>query len=407
MKKSVGTILLFTLLTTVCFFACGAPEQEAEAPSTTAKTEAAVTIPADDCLAFAAQQLEKTVAEVQDAKKYPFYTKDDGTWETSDDNWWSSGFFAGCLWLMYENTGEAKWKDYAVKWTESLEKQKDNKSDADIGYRMMNSYGNAYRLTGEEKYRKVLVDAAASLASRYSEKIGCVKAYDMDQWKFPILIDHMMNIELMYWGARNGGDPKWKDMAARHSVNTIRTCIREDDSTIQVVDLDPDTGEVIGKHALCGLNGDSSWSRGHGEGIYGFAIGYRETKDPQFLATAKRLADYFIANLPEDHVPYWDFKDPAIPHTIRDASAASMAADGLFEMVSLMDNGPERDTYLNAAVAIMNSLCTKYLADGAITNGILDHASFQTPEKPGADTCLIFGDCNFISALMKYKKLTK
>jgi len=362
-------------------------------------------IPVDEIFTYAQKQLARSVELVGDADKYPFYAKDDGTWETMDSSWWSSGFFAGCLWLMYENTGDDIWKQHAEKWTTSMEKEQYVKADADIGYRIINSYGNAYRVTGDESYRKVLIESAKSLASRYSSKIGLVKAYDMDQWKYPILIDHMMNVELMFIGTNVGGDPQWKEQAEQHGLNTIRTCIREDGSSVQVVDLDPNTGEVLSHDTLCGLSGDSAWSRGHGEGIYGMAIAYRETKNTAFVDAFKTLVDYYIANMPADYVPFWDFSDPNIPNTIRDSSAASMTADGLLEMCALLPDGPDKEKYFELAGNILESLCANYLTTGTNRPGILDNASFQGPEVMGADTSLIFGDYNFLSALKKYKAL--
>jgi len=396
MKKllyySVMSLIIFALIS------CASPEQTPEPSSE-------VSIPVDEIFDYAAQQLAKSAAQVQDGETFPFYTdKETGEWVTMDDSWWASGFFAGCLWLMYEYTGDETWKQHAANWTNSMENQKTNTSDADIGYRIVNSFWQAYRLTKDDHYKNVLIESAGSLASRYSDKIGCVKAYDMEQWKFPILIDHMMNIELMFIGSNLGGNPVWKTMAENHSINTVRTCIREDGSSVQVVDLDPETGEVLKHDTLCGLSGDSAWARGQGEGIYGFAIAYRETKNHDFLEAAKKLADYFIENLPDDHVPFWDFKDPAIPNVIRDASAASMTADGLLEMCSLMAPGPERDKYWNAAVDILESLYKNYMTKGTNSLGIINHASFQGKDAMGADTSLVFGDYNFLSALLKYKR---
>ena len=401
MKRAVlvyGLLFIFSVM-----LSCAKPEQEPVA-------EQGDGIPVDQIFEYAAGQLSKSVAQVTDAEAFPFYTdKETGLWETMDDSWWASGFFSGCLWLMYEHTGDDIWRTHAVKWTESLKNQTSNTSDADIGYRIVNSYGNAYRLTGDETYRDGLLESAASLAARYSDRIGCVKAYDMDEWKYPILIDHMMNIELLFIGANSddGGVAGWKEMAEKHAVKTMETCIREDGSSIQVVDLDPDTGEVLGHYTLCGLDGNSAWARGQGEGIYGFAIAYRETRNPVFLEAAMTLADYFLENLPEDKVPYWDFKDPEIPYTIRDASAASMTADGLLEMCALMAPGAERDRYYNAAVEILESLYENYMTTGTNSYGIIDHASFQGKDIMGADTSLVFGDYNFLSALMKYQRMNR
>jgi unsaturated chondroitin disaccharide hydrolase len=399
MRKVLCAISI--LLVALFMVSCAQPEHDHDHAAMQSGT-----IPVDEIFEYAAGQLSKSVAANQDAEAFPFYTnKETGAWETMDDSWWASGFFAGSLWLMYEHTGDDTWMTHAKKFTDTMDNQLSNKADADIGYRIINSYGNAYRLTKEDKYKDGLLEAAASLASRFNEKVGVVKAYDMDQWKMPILIDHMMNIELMFIGANIGGDAAWKAQAEEHSVNTVRTCIREDGSSIQVVDLDPDSGEVVGHHTLCGIDGDSAWSRGQGEGVYGFAIAYRETKNPAFLEAAKVLADYFLANLPEDKIAYWDMSDPNIPNVIRDASASSMTADGLLEMCSLMDDGAERDKYYEAAVEILESLWENYSTRGTNSQGIIDHASFQGKDAMGADTALVFGDYNFLSALLKYKRM--
>ncbi len=398
MKKVLCACII--LLVALFVFSCGQsePEQTMDQPSSE--------LPVEEIFDYAADQLSKAVASNQNPEAFPFYVdKETGEWVTMDDSWWASGFFAGCLWLMYDYTGDNTWMAHARKFTDSMENQLSNTSDADIGYRIVNSYWNAYRLTNEDKYRDGLIQAAGSLASRYNENVGVVKAYDMDQWQMPILIDHMMNIELMFIGANLGGDADWKDMCIEHSTVTAHTCIREDGSSIQVVDLDPDTGEVIEHATLCGLSGDSAWSRGQGEGVYGFAIAYRETNIPEFLETAKVLADYFLENLPPDKAAYWDMKDPDIPNVIRDASASTMTADGLLEMCSLMPPGAERDRYYNAAVEILQSLWENYSTRGTNSQGIIDHASFQSADVMGADTSLIFGDYNFLSAVLKYQRM--
>lgn len=404
--KRMSISLIVILMIVIGLASCGGGEQPAEQAEGFA-LKSAKTVPVDDALAYAAVQLEKSFNSLNDTTQFPFYVdKETGKWSTMDENWWSSGFFAGCLWLMYENTGDEVWKTRADKWTRALENQQTVTADADLGYRMVNSYGNAWRITGDEYYRDVLVKSAESLALRYNDTVGAVKAYDgMPGLEFPILIDHMMNIELMFMGVNAGGDAAWKDMCVNHSYKTMETTIRPDGSSIQMVDLDPNTGEKVKDATLCGLSGDSAWSRGQGEGIYGFAIAYRETKNQDFMDAAMKLADYAMANMPDDYVPFWDYKDPAIPNTIRDASAGSMIADGLLEMVSLLPDGPDKQKYFTHAENILESLCSNYMTKGMDTVGIIDHASFQGPDKMGADTSLIFGDCNFISALMKYKRI--
>ncbi|MFC1541633.1 glycoside hydrolase family 88 protein [Candidatus Latescibacterota bacterium] len=396
-KYSIFTIIIMLFGIIVSFVSCSGPVPEIE-------PESGVSIPIEETFDFAAEQLEKTVVQIDDSERFPRFINEEGIWETLDSHAWSSGFFAGCLWFMYEHTGDDNWKIYAIKWTDSMEREQFNKENHNNGFMMFSSFGNGYLLTGDEHYREVLIESARSLASRYSDAVGFIKANDMEQWSFPVLIDTMVNIRLLFWAAENGGDPEWGTIAETHTLNTIRDHIRADGSTVQLIDYNPSTGDIITHDTLCGLNKDSAWARGQGQAIYGFAAAYDFTRNPAFLDAARKVADNFIMNLPDDYVPFWDFSDPNIPDTIRDSSAASIAAAGLFELARIVPDNSENKKYNNAAVHILSSLCTNYLADRDSSNGILDHATWKKPEDPQADTSLIWGDYNFFEALMMYKK---
>ncbi|MFC1551474.1 glucuronyl hydrolase [Candidatus Latescibacterota bacterium] len=381
----------------IMFVSCSSPAPETDPGS-------GADIPVAECFDFAAAQLEKTVAQVSDSGKFPRFVNEDGLWETLDSSAWSSGFFAGCLWFMYEHTGDEKWKTHAEKWTAGMEKEQFNTANHNNGFMMFSSYGNGYLLTGDNHYREVLIESARSLASRYSETVGCIKANDMPQWSFPVLVDTMVNLRLLFWAAENGGEPEWSEMAETHALNTIRDHIRADGTTVQIVDYNPATGKVIAHDTLCGLNKDSAWARGQGQALYGFAAAYEYTKNPAFLTAARKLADSYIGNLPDDYVPFWDFSDPKIPDTIRDTSAASIAAAGLFKLARIETDNSASVKYNSAAVNILSSLCSNYLADGATSSGILDHATWKTPDDPQADTPLIWGDYNLLEALVMFKR---
>ena len=378
------------------------PEQELE---TNAVQKSGASLSVEDCMTFAGQQLQKTVEHVKDGNRFPRFIKDDGTWETLESSAWSSGFFAGCLWLMYEQTSDETWKNHAMRWTTGMEEEKFCKSNHNNGFKMMSSFGYGYRLTGDENYREVLIESARSLATRFNRTVGMIKANEMEQWKFPVMIDTMINLELLFWAARNGGHSDWYEIAETHALNTIKHHIRDNGSTIQVVDFDPESGEVLAHDTLCGLSGNSGWSRGQGQALYGFAMAYRETGNPKFLAAAQKVADNFIAALPDDYVPYWDASDPAIPDAMRDASAGAIAADGLFELCTQVTNEGDRERYITAAINILRSLCSPaYRADETKSHGIINHATWKKPSDPQADTSLIWGDYNFLEALMRYKR---
>ncbi len=397
MNTRILHLAAIILAAPVLVLSCASPESETD-------ISPAAAFSAEPYFAFAAVQLEKTVDQIGDGNLFPRYVNEDGLWETTDSSAWSSGFFAGCLWYMYGHTGEEKWKSYAEKWTAGMEKEQYTTSNHNNGFKMFSSYGNGYLLTGSEHYREALIQSARSLASRYSETVGFIKANDMEQWRYPVLIDTMVNLCLLFWAAENGGDPEWRRIAETHALNTIRDHIREDGTTVQVVDYNPDTGAVIAHDTLCGLNKDSAWARGQGQALYGFAAAYEYTGNPAFLEAARKVADSFIGLLPEDHVPYWDFSDPAIPNTIRDTSAGSIASAGLFQLARVETDDARSARYSRAALDILSSLCQNYLADGESSNGILDHATWKTPNDPQSDTALIWGDYNLLEALTLFEK---
>jgi hypothetical protein len=56
---------------------------------------------------------------------------------------------------------------------------------------------------------------------------------------------------------------------------------------------------------------------------------YRRTRLVRYLDTARRMADYFLNNIPADGIIPWDFNAPLIPARPADTSAAMIAVNGL------------------------------------------------------------------------------
>ena len=389
MKKIASILTILILLVT----ACSSPEQEV--PQT-----AGTVIDTDAIFTFAASQFEKAVAQAG-GEDYLRFVNDQGVWESTDATAWSSGFFPGCLWLIAEHSDDAVWKERAIQWTAGVTAQKDNRADHNTGYRMLPSFGLGYEFTDDENYRDVLLDAAASLASRFDETVGMIRANDNPRWKCPVLVDTMVSLELLFWAADNGGDPAWKDMAVTHSLNTAKYHIRDDGSAYQVVDFDPSTGEPVGTDVLCGLNAESKWMRGVAEGLTGFALAYKYTGNPELLAAAEKLAAFYMANLPNDYVPFWDVSDPAIPDAIRDASAATMAVVGLYELAE-SGSPDKRAAYQELFINTITSLTDNYLVDSGASSGIINHATWKKPTDPQADTSIIWGDYTYLLAVSLY-----
>jgi unsaturated chondroitin disaccharide hydrolase len=332
-----------------------------------------------------------------EAEKYMMITKKD----------WCCGFPAGSYWYMYEMTGDQQWKKIATENTLKLEGVQFRRNTHDLGFMVFCSYGNAYRITKNEAYKKVIIEASESLISRFNPKTGCIKSWDWaKQWQFPVIIDNMMNLEMLFWASKVTGNPKYREVAISHANQTLANHFRENMSSYHVVDYDTITGQAIAKVTHQGLKDDSSWARGQAWGLYGYTICYRETGDKKYLDAAKKIAAYIQSNLPEDLVPFWDYNDPAIPNTYRDASAAAITSAALFQLSSLTDKG--KTEYAALAEKILTSLSSsKYLAEFGTNGGFLiAHCVGNMPKKSEVDTPLNYADYYYLEAL-KYKYIKK
>lgn len=360
----------------------------------------------DKTLAFAEAQLLKTADAIDDPTRFPTGSAPDGSWNTSNMYGWTSGFFPGSLWYAYENSSNEQVKLQAERWTAGLDSVQYYTGNHDLGFMMFCSYGNGYRLTGNDAYREVIVQSARSLTTRYNPVVGLIQSWNAnDRWDYPVIIDNMMNLELLFWAAKHGGDQKMYNIAVTHALNTMNNHVREDGSTPHVIGYDPETGTVKSVNTHQGYADDSTWARGQAWGVYGFTMTYRETGDDRFLKTAMRLADWFINHLPADHIPYWDFNAPQQPSEPRDSSAGAIAASALLELSTFVDDPAVKERYHDTAIAILNELMSeRYLADPAASQAIILHGVGSKPHNSQVDVALTYGDYYFIEALMRYKR---
>lgn len=374
----------------------------------------------------AEQQLSNQLKAVPEATEYPRTIGKDGKLKVTRKNDWTEGFYPGCLWYVYEYTNKEDWKKAAIKWTESLEPLKKMTNHHDIGFLMYCSFGNAYRLTGNEAYKDVLVESARSLCTRFNEKTGCIKSWNYrkswngkDEWFYPVIIDNLMNLELLYFATKVTGDSVYAKVANRHAETTAKNQFREDYSNYHVVNYDAETGEVLNQATCQGFSDNSAWARGQAWAIYGYTMAYRETHRQDFLDMAVHTADFWLnhLNLPEDGIPYWDFNagqegyvpdwnyDPEIFKVVpRDASAAAIAASAFLELSGYVTDGKK---YSAAAAHILKSLSSPaYLAEpGTNCNFILMHSVGSIPHGEEIDVPLIYADYYYLEALMRYKNM--
>lgn len=393
------SIYLISLFVSMALFSCGNPEEKS------------IDISLDEIgnqLLLLDENTQNEILETQGGKPVvPRTINEDGSLQAVRGGDWTSGFFPGTLWYMYELTGDEAWREKAAAYTATLEKQQYNASNHDVGFRMYCSYGNAFRLTANEDYIPVLVQSAKTLITRYYDGVGCIRSWNFNDtvWQCPVIIDNMMNLELLFWASEQTGDSVYRDIAYSHALTTMEYHFRDDYSTFHVVDYDTITGEVRHRNTHQGYSDESSWARGQAWGLYGYTMTYRFTKDKRFLEQAENIAMFILNNptLPEDGIPYWDFNDPGIPDVPRDVSAAAIIASAFYELSSYSEKG---DIYKSEADRILDNIWEKYRsAEGENYGFILDHSTGNLPGGSEIDVPLNYADYYFVEALLRKKNL--
>ena len=329
---------------------------------------------------------------------------------TSDSKWWTSGFFPGVLWYLYEATGDTLLKEYACDYTSRVEKEKYNKGNHDVGFMLYCSFGNGYRLTGNEKYKQVLLKGAESLSTRYKDHIGVIRSWDFNRavWQYPVIIDNMMNLELLEWASKNSDNSRFAAIARSHADVTLKNHFRADYSCWHVVSYDTITGQPEKKHTRQGYSHESSWSRGEAWALYGYVMMYRETQQKHYLAHAKKVANYILTHprMPEDGIPYWDYDAPDIPDTYRDASAGAIMASAFIELSTMIQGELSRKCLMMAETQLKTLTSPEYLAEpGTNGNFILKHSVGSLMEHSEVDVPLTYADYYYVEALLRYQKV--
>ncbi len=322
---------------------------------------------------------------------------------------WCAGFWPGVLWYDYEYTRDEKIKSEAEKFTESLEFLSEIPAyDHDLGFLVFCSYGNGYRLTKNPEYRQVILDTADSLATLFNPKVGTILSWPREReprnWPHNTIMDNLINLEMLFWAAKNGENKCLYDIAVAHADRSMQALFRPDYTSYHVAIFDTITGNQIKAVTHQGYADDSMWARGQAWAIYGYTMIYRETKDPKYLDFVQRVADVYLSKLPEDHVPYWDFSAPGIPDAPRDASAAAIIASGLLELSTYLQ-GERAETYRTAAEKMLSSLSSDKYQSGQSKPSFLLHSTGHWPNHSEVDASIIYADYYYIEALLRLKRL--
>ena len=385
----------------------------AGAPASTAATASPLDTLADRALAFAAAQMRRSAESMNPKDGWPRHTMPDGRWDRRPVVSWTNGFFPGTMWYLYEHTRDPYWRTQAERWTAGLDTVAKVTTTHDLGFVLFDSFGHQWRLTQDARARAVVLEGSATLARRFNPAVGAIKSWDVDnpsdprsRWegRFPVIVDNLMNLEMLFWAARNGGDPALKQLAERHALTSMRAHVRDDGSVAHVALFDPQGGRLLRRTTWQGLNDSSAWARGQAWAIYGLQSAAHESGNPELLAGARRAADFFLANLPPEGVPFWDFRHPDRPRTERDASAAAIAASGLLALAPQVDAATGA-RYRAGAERMLTALAGGYLATGTPNASVLLHTVGDHPQHREIDVGMIYADYYFVEALLRWKAL--
>ena len=321
---------------------------------------------------------------------------------------WTSGFFAGNLWQIYKLTGNKAFKQRAKQWTAFIEKEKFNGKTHDMGFKVFCSFGNGLDIEGDNQtYKDIIITSANTLITRYNPHIKSIRSWDFnkDKWQFPVIIDNMMNLELLFEATKISGDSTYHNIAVNHANTTLKNHFRPDGSTWHVLDYDTISGQVRGRVTHQGISDDSAWARGQGWAINGYTMVYRYTKDKAYLDRAIATTNYFInhKNLPEDGIPYWDFSHPDIPNISRDVSAGAIVASGLVELYKYTKN----EAYINYSKKVVYSIKNKnyILPESIEAPFVLNHSFGDWSKRDEMDEPIVYGDYYFLQTLLRLQSL--
>lgn len=367
----------------------------------------------DEDVKFAAEQYNLQIAKIDESGEI-LNPKSiiNGKMKYIKPQEWTSGFFPGSLWYLYELTGDDNWKTQAIKYTEALDTVQYLTNHHDVGFMIACSYGNGFRLLQNEPYKQVIIQAAKSLSTRFRPEAGIIQSWDVTGgwqadrgWECPVIIDNMMNLELLFEATKLSGDSTFWKIAVTHADNTIKNHFRPDFSTYHVIDYSLADGSVRNKHTAQGYAHESTWARGQAWAIYGYTVCYRETRYPKYLEQAKKAFEFVVKNpnLPADGIPYWDFNAPNIPDEKRDVSSAAIMASALYELSGYSN----ADYYKTWADKMLESLSgDEYRAKlGENGNFILKHSVGSIPHNSEVDVPLNYADYYFLEALKRKKEL--
>lgn len=372
---------------------------------------------------WANQVIEKIRTKIswvrdKNKEKIPYTTDADGNYDNKADkekkwnqddglNWWTNGFFGGIMWLLYQDTKDEEY----IKAARAQEYQLEQCFDMfyglhhDVGFMFQPTAVADYKLTGNARSKKTALHAANLLAGRFNPVGHFIRAWndasdnDTRGWA---IIDCMFNISLLYWASDETKDPRFRQIAMMHADTVQKHFIRPDGSVKHIVEFNPETGEEVKDYGGQGYGEGSSWTRGQGWALYGFMLSFLHTGKQEYFDTAKKVAHYCMANIPESGIIPIDFRQPEEP-ALEDCCGACVIAGGLLEVAKCVPE-LEKGIYLRAAVKILKSIDEKRADWSKNCDAIVQNCSGAYHHKASHHITMNYGDYFFIEAIYKVKE---
>lgn len=317
---------------------------------------------------------------------------------------WCSGFWPGILWMDYDHTTSEAVHKAATGYTNALAFLAEQPAfDHDLGFIVINSFLKGYEQTKDAQYKRIALQAADTLATLFNEKVGTILSWPRhvkDYGGHNTIMDNMMNLELLFWAAENGGNRRLRDIAIRHAETTMQHHFRPDGSCYHVAVYDPLDGHFLRGVTHQGLSDESMWSRGQSWAIYGYTMVYRFTHEQRFVDFAQKVTDVYLKRLAEtsnDWIPRWDMDDGRA-NAPKDASGACVVASALLELQGCV-GGRKGETYRNAAIKMLSSLSSKEYESGKGNVAFLMHSTGHHPGGSEIDASIVYADYYYLEGL--------
>ncbi|EJD01239.1 d-4,5 unsaturated-glucuronyl hydrolase-like protein [Fomitiporia mediterranea MF3/22] len=385
----------------------------------------AATPPSELFSPLIAQKISQIASNFSSPTLYPQYTDSSGKWLYFPTDTWTTGFFPALLYSLNtrasfcktsssnDGLNETDWLTLAWGWSApEVGLETNNSVGHDVGFL---SFPFQEELTLDSTNQSAVdsVNAFANdLAVRFDPTVGCTRSWDSsDPTDFMVIIDNMMDLDVLFVSANLTGNDTLRQIAISHADKTIENHVRNDGSSFHLVEYNQTTGSVIRRGTVQGYADNSTWSRGQSWGIYAFAqmekkverpAVYQNTGEQHYLDTSRRMATYFVTNIPSSGIVPWDFNAPDDGSRPADSSAATIASSAL---LLLSDTEQSLSPANSSGAAYWRDLAVQVLANTTASfwnpnwQSLLSNGTDNNRlDPPINDTGIIYGDYYFVQA---------